>query len=68
MVKAKHRKCDTVMALWFAELRAREVTVGAKGHRPSFLKNGFLSERDKGKQMVVNLDDYFTAKQEYTWI
>jgi hypothetical protein len=67
MVKAKHRRQDTVMALWFAELRAREI-VSTVRNRSSFMKNPFLSERDKSKQMTVNLDQYFQESKVDTWI
>lgn len=68
-VKTKHRRQDTVMAWWFAELRAREVLSTVK--RKSFYGGGnpFLSERDKARQMVINLDDYLQEQQDKTqWI
>jgi hypothetical protein len=49
------RKTDTVMALWFAEIRCRELideAVEIEYHT----KNPWASERDKRKQMVVDLD------------
>lgn len=47
-------KTDIVMALWFAEIRAREITqaFGGKTH----LDNKFLSRRQRQMRMVVNLD------------
>jgi len=45
---------DTVMALWFAETRAREL---ANGEASVFhMSNPYLTERDKQKQMTVDLD------------
>lgn len=68
MVKTKHRRQDTVMALWFAELRAREVVNGTK--KPTFFanKNKFLADRDKDRQMVVNLDEMYAADQTAAWV
>jgi hypothetical protein len=49
---------DTVMALWFAETRAREL---ANGESSVFhMANPYLTERDKQKQMTVDLD-YLSA-------
>jgi hypothetical protein len=61
-VKTRYRRQDTVMSLWFAELRARE-KIGSSSMRPSFLANEFLSERDKNRQMTINLDELFAANQ-----
>jgi hypothetical protein len=49
------RKTDTVMALWFAEIRCRELVeeVSAVEYH---VKNPWASERDKRKQMTVDLD------------
>jgi len=52
-VKTK-KKTDIVMALWFAEIRAREV-VGEGGtlfHQP----NPYQSARDKNKSVTIDLD------------
>lgn len=67
-VKTKNRRQDTVMALWFAELRARELVSGSK--KASYFGGGnqFLAERDRERQMVVNLDEYFAAEQSAVWI
>jgi hypothetical protein len=49
------RKTDTVMALWFAEIRCRELideAVEIEYHT----KNPWATDRDKRKQMVVDLD------------
>lgn len=59
---------DTVMALWFAETRAREV---ANGEGNVFhLSNSFLSERDKQKRVTIDLDHLSAAGAEtdaYGW-
>jgi hypothetical protein len=56
-------KTDLVMALWFAEIRARELIAAnspAKG-RSSFVRNPFLSRRGREQQMVINLNDLAMA-------
>lgn len=51
------RKTDCVMALWFAEIRCRELSEDIS--RQEFhIMNPYLSERDKNKQMVIDLDHY----------
>lgn len=65
-VKTKHRKQDTVMALWFAELSARRVLGSARKHMQWHMSNKMLSERDKQRQMVVNLDEW--AEQQSVFI
>lgn len=68
-VKTKNRRQDTVMALWFAELRAREVMTGTKKASYFGKKNGFVSERDRQRQTVVNLDDFLAQKQDQmAWV
>lgn len=50
-------KTDTVMALWFAEGRARElVDELSNGAQQFHQENPWLSLRDKTKQMTVDLD------------
>jgi hypothetical protein len=67
-VKTKNRRQDTVMALWFAELRAREVTGGSK--RPSYFgqQNKFLADRDRERQMVINLDELYASDHAAAWV
>lgn len=60
LVKTKHRKQDTVMALWFAELRAREVLHHRTGRSDWFGSSSFTSERDIESRMVVALDDWMS--------
>jgi len=60
-VKTK-KKTDIVMALWFAEIRAREV-VGEGGtlfHQP----NPYQSARDKNKSVTIDLDYFGQAALE----
>lgn len=58
LVKTKHRKQDAVMALWFAELRAREVLTQRASASMWFGSSGFVSERDLEARMIVELDDW----------
>lgn len=62
-VKTKYRKQDTVMALWFAELAARRVLTTSQRFNSWHMKNNMLSERDRSRQMVVNLDELFESGQ-----
>lgn len=52
-------KTDTVMALWFAEIRARELC--DENYDTYHLANPYLSEGDKEKQVTVDLD-YFSQR------
>jgi hypothetical protein len=61
LVKTKHRKQDTVMALWFAEIRAREVMLSSNRGSSWFGSSNFVSPRDEEKRMVVSLDDWASA-------
>lgn len=56
-VKPKHRKCDAVMALWFAELRAREILSVASRGEQWYSDNPFTSQRDRDRRMVIPLDE-----------
>ena len=59
-------KTDMVMALWFCEIRAREM-LNQGIHATHHMKNPFLSRYEKGKRMVVNIDELL-AEQERTFI
>jgi hypothetical protein len=63
LVKTKHRKQDTVMALWFAEIRAREVMNVSQGRQSWFGSSGFVSPRDEESRMVIALDDWAAMNQ-----
>jgi len=48
-------KTDMVMALWFCEIRAREMlNVGV--HQSHHMKNPFLNHHERKRQVVVNID------------
>jgi hypothetical protein len=56
---------DIVMAMWFAEIRAREVCFSA--NRTSYHQGGanpYLSKSRKNSRIVVNLDDMVAAQRE----
>jgi hypothetical protein len=53
----KSQKQDTVMALWFCEIRARELT--DEGYGKAFWDNPYAPERLLDRREVVDLDTYF---------
>jgi len=56
---------DIVMAMWFAEIRAREVCFSAaRASYHSGMGNPYLSKSRKNSQIVVNLDDMANAMRE----
>jgi len=59
-------KTDMVMALWFCEIRAREM-LNQGIHQTHHLKNPFLSRHERGKRIVVNIDNLL-AEQERQFI
>jgi hypothetical protein len=63
------RRQDTVMAMWFCETRAREVVqsvrTGSSFHARS---SPFLSQRDKERRMVIDLNEYQAQKQAVSWM
>lgn len=59
-------KTDLVMALWFCEIRAREIVnanIAAKGQQ-YHMQSRWQSRRRQGQQVVVNLNDLAIAKRE----
>jgi hypothetical protein len=57
-------KTDLVMALWFAEIRAREVVNASAGKgQANFMPNRWLSARRRSQQIVINLNDLATANR-----
>ena len=54
-------KTDMVMALWFCEIRAREM-LNQGMHKTHHLKNPFLSRYEVGKRTVVNIDELLAEK------
>ena len=62
-VSPKHRKQDTIMALWFAELRARRVLNQAREQQQHFYSSPFTPQRDVDRQAVVSLDQWAAGNQ-----
>jgi hypothetical protein len=56
-------KTDMVMALWFCEIRAREM-LNYGQYAQHHMKNPFLTRHEKGKRMVVNIDDLLAEQQQ----
>ena len=59
-------KTDMVMALWFCEIRAREM-LNQGLHQTHHMKNPFLSRYERGKRTVINIDNLL-AEQERQFI
>jgi len=59
-------KTDMVMALWFCEIRAREM-LNQGIHATHHMKNPFLSRYEQGKRTVINIDELL-AEKERTFI
>lgn len=61
---AKAGTTDCLMALWFCELRAKELMF--KQNRASHYggANKFLSERDKARRFTVRLDDVVNVQEQ----
>ena len=55
-------KTDMVMALWFCEIRAREI-LNRGQYQAHHLKNPFLNRYEKSKRMVVNIDQLLDEQQ-----
>jgi hypothetical protein len=60
----KQLKMDGPMALWFFELRAREVLGIAKRRNRQFLDNPYLSRGDRERRIVVPMDSFRLASSE----
>jgi hypothetical protein len=56
-------KTDMVMALWFCEIRAREMLNYGK-YASHHLKNPFLSRGELSKRVVVNIDELIAQNQQ----
>lgn len=56
-------KTDCVMALWFCELRAREV-IGTTRMSQSHIPNKWATAKQQSNRYVVNLNDYELAQYE----
>jgi hypothetical protein len=57
----KTQRTDTVMALWFAEIRAREVCMVQT--KAEFADNPYLSDNDMDARLVINIDDYMLEQR-----
>jgi hypothetical protein len=55
-------KTDMVMALWFCEIRAREMLNNGQ-YASHHLKNPFLSRHEMGKRAVINIDELLAEKE-----
>lgn len=55
-------KTDTVMALWFADLGCRAVL--DTGNISTFAKNRWLTDGQRDKRRVINLQDYLDTKDQ----
>ena len=56
-------KTDMVMALWFCEIRAREM-LNQGIHTTHHMKNPFLSRYERGKRLVVNIDELLAEQNK----
>jgi hypothetical protein len=54
-------KTDMVMALWFCEIRAREM-LNYGQYAKHHMNNPFLSSYEKQKRVVINIDDLLAEK------
>jgi hypothetical protein len=55
-------KTDMVMALWFCEIRAREMlNVGL--NQKTHMRNPFLNHHERKRQMVVNIDELLNNQE-----
>ena len=54
-------KTDMVMALWFCEIRAREM-LNYGQYAKHHMRNPFLSSYEKSKRVVINIDELLAEK------
>jgi hypothetical protein len=57
-------KTDMVMALWFCEIRAREM-LNYGQYAKNHMKNPFLSRSEVGKRTVVNIDELIAQQERH---
>ena len=57
-------KTDMVMALWFCEIRAREM-LNYGQYATHHMKNPFLSRAEQGKRQVINIDEMLLEQQKH---
>jgi len=65
-VRGSKLKMDTVMALWFCEIVAREVLSQSSGVE-RFVRNPFAASRDVDSRFVINLDE-LAAQQQLSYV
>jgi hypothetical protein len=53
-----------VMALWFCEIRAREMLNNGQ-YANHHMKNPFLSRHEIGKRAVINIDEMLAEKERH---
>jgi hypothetical protein len=53
-----------VMALWFCEIRAREM-LNYGQYQQNHMRNPFLSRAEKQKRVVVNIDELIAAQERH---
>ena len=61
--KQRGTKTDIVMALWFAEIRAREVASEGKSKAYFMQNNKYLTPLGKAARRVINLDEAYLAQR-----
>lgn len=54
--KSRPGTTDLVMALWFAEIRARELIVGRRSEA-SFIPNKYMTRRGRSAQRVIDVEE-----------
>jgi hypothetical protein len=52
-----------VMALWFCEIRAREM-LNYGQYATHHMKNPFLSRQEMGKRTVINIEEAFAEQNK----
>jgi hypothetical protein len=57
-------KTDMVMALWFCEIRAREM-LNYGQYATHHMKNPFLSRAEQGRRIVVNIDEMLLEQNKH---
>ena len=61
---ATKNKTDLVMALWFAEIKAREIVNAADKYSGTHLKNRWLTPRQRSMRATVNIDEWLWQQQQ----
>jgi hypothetical protein len=61
--KQRGTKTDIVMALWFAEIRAREIAQDGKGKSYFLNNNKYVTPQGRAARRVVSLDEAYLAQR-----